>query len=81
MNYHYPLALWWCDKKGAMLRRLSDVTIGSIEKFLKIGGKESGEKKRKFIASEFEEESEIEREEENVVDKEVKDEEAWNLDL
>lgn len=50
-----------------MLRRLSDVTIGSIEKFLNINGKKSSEKKRKFNGSEFEEESEGE----NVVDKEV----------
>jgi hypothetical protein len=59
-----------------MLRRLSDVTIGSIEKILNIGGgggsgsgrgKDgiSSEKKRKFKASECEEE------EDNFVDKEV----------
>lgn len=56
-----------CDKKGAMLRRLSDVTIGSIEKFLKIGGREKAEKKRKFDISE----SEGERDNDNFVDKEV----------
>lgn len=60
-----------------MLRRLSDVTIGSIEKILNIGGgggssgrgKDgiSSEKKRKFKASECEEEEE----EDNFVDKEV----------
>jgi hypothetical protein len=60
-----------------MLRRLSDVTIGSIEKILNIGGGGGGgsgrgrgkdgissEKKRKFKASECEEEA-------NFVDKEV----------
>ena len=51
-----------------MLRRLSDVTIGSIEKFLNIGGKESSEKKRKFIISEGESEGEVV---DNVADKEV----------
>ncbi len=44
-----------------MLRRLSDVTIGSIEKFLKIGnseengGKNEKEKKRKLTESVCEE--------------------------
>lgn len=44
-----------------MLRRLSDVTIGSIEKFLKIGnseengGKNETEKKRKLTESVCEE--------------------------
>ena len=55
-----------------MLRRLSDVTIGSIEKFLNISGKKSSEKKRKFIISEGESEGEGVVDYEGGADKEVK---------
>lgn len=53
-----------------MLRRLSDVTIGSIEKLLKIGVE--SEKKRKLVVSECEEDDEFgDQERENILDKEV----------
>jgi hypothetical protein len=63
-------------KRAQMLRRLSDVTIGSIEKILNIGSggvreKEviNSEKKRKFkvSVSEYEEDND----EDNFADKEV----------